>query len=134
MTNRGTCRPLGELFWRADESSQRASRYHGGRTQIYVGVAIAHATLEVAIGSADGSLALLHQTASQSDAGSATRRQWNGAGSQERLPIAISFGLGLHLGARGCQINVDPIGYVSAAGAHDFRGVMQILEARVHAR
>src|SRR5438477_12501227 len=134
MTNRGTCRPLGELFWRADESSQRASRYHGGRTQIYVGVAIAHAALEIAIGSADGSLAFLHQTASQSDAGSATRRQWNGASSQKSLPIAISFGLGLHLGAGGSQIEFHSIGDLSAAGAHDFGGVMQILEARVHAR
>src|SRR5438477_656281 len=134
MTNRGTCRPLGELFWRADESSQGASRYHGGRTQIYVGVAIAHAALEIAIGRADGSLAFLHQTASQADAGSATRRQWNGASAQKSLPIAVFFGLGLHLGAGRGQIELDPIGDVSAARAHHFGGVMQILETRVHAR
>src|SRR5438045_9368794 len=98
MTNRGACRPLGELFWRADKSSQRAGRYHGGRTQIYVGVAIAHAALEIAIGRADGSLAFLHQTASQADTGSATRRQCNGASAQKSLPISDCFGLRSHLG------------------------------------
>src|SRR5438874_8814770 len=102
MTNRGACRPLGELFWRADKSSQGAGRYHGGRTQIYVGVAIAHTALEIAIASADRSLAFLHQTASQADAGPATRRQRNGAGTQESLPIAVSFGLGVHTGDCWC--------------------------------
>src|SRR5205823_10741537 len=132
--NRRARGALGEILWRTNKSSQRAGRYHGGRTQIYVSVAIAHTALEIAIGSADGILAFLHQTASQADAGSATRRQWNGAGSQESLPIAISFGLGLHLGAGRRQIKFDPIGDVSAAGAHHFGGVMQVLEARIHAR
>src|SRR5205814_4662955 len=92
MTNRGACRPLGEFFWRTDEASQRAGRYHGGRTQIYVGVAIAHSAFKVSVGRADRGLTFLHQTATQTDAGSAARRQRNGAGVYQSLPVTIRFG------------------------------------------
>src|SRR5437667_12818015 len=93
---------LGEILWRTNESGQRAGRYNCRRTQIYVGVAITHAALEITIRSTDCGLAFLHQTASQADAGSATRRQWNSATAQAGWQMAIYSGLGLDLaGTRG---------------------------------
>src|SRR5438270_5284089 len=37
---------LGEIFWRANKSSQRAGCHHRGRTQIHQRFAIAHTTFE----------------------------------------------------------------------------------------
>src|SRR5205814_10583522 len=73
-------------------------------------------------------------TSSQTNAGSATVRQLNGAITKESLPIAISFRFGLDLSAGRRQIEFDPISNVSPACAHDFGGVMQVLEARIDAR
>ena len=78
---------LGEIFRRADKSSQCAGGDDSGRTQIHERVAIAHAALEITIGRADRGLALLHQTATQADAGAATRRQRNCARAYQSLPI-----------------------------------------------
>jgi hypothetical protein len=46
----------------------------------------------------------------------------------------LRLGLGLRLGAGRRQIEFDTIGDASAARANDFGGVVQIFEARVHAR
>ena len=89
---------------------------------------------EITIGGADRDFAFAHQTATQTDACSATGRQRNGARIHQSLPITSGLRLGLHFGAGGGQIKFDTRGHASAAGAHHFRGVMQILQARVHAR
>ena len=65
---------------RANESSQRAGGHDRRRSQINERIAIAHAAFEIAIGRADRGFAFLHQTATQSDARAATRRQRNCAG------------------------------------------------------
>src|SRR5712691_3519032 len=57
---------------RTNESSQRARRDDGGRTQIDECIAIAHPAFEIAIGRADGGLAFLHQTATEPDARATT--------------------------------------------------------------
>ena len=123
-----------ECLWRANKSSQRAGRHDGGRTQIHLRIGIAHASFEIAIGGADRDFAFAHQTATQADACSATGRQRNGARIHQSFPITSGLGLGLHFGAGGGQIKFDTRGNASAAGAHHFRGVMQIFKARVHAR
>ena len=133
-SNRSARGALREIFRRTDKSSQRAGRDDSGRTQIHVGIAIAHAALEITIGGADRDLAFLHQTATQADASAAPGRQRNGARVDQSLPITSGLRPGLHFGARRGEIKFDAVGNVSALGAHDFGGVMQILEARVHAR
>jgi hypothetical protein len=50
------------------------------------------------------------------------------------LPIAVRFGPRLHFGARWGEIKFDTVGDASAPGAHHFRRIVQIFEARVHAR
>ena len=123
-----------EICRRANESGQRAGRDDSGRTQINQRVAVAHAAFEIAIRRADRDFAFLHQTASQADARAATGRQRNRAGIHQSLPIAVRFRSGLHFGAGRSEIKFDTVGHASAPRAHHFCRVVQILEARVHAR
>src|SRR6266571_3140457 len=53
---------------------------------------------------------------------------------QAPQPDASGLGLGLHFRAGGSQIKFDTGSNLSAASAHDFGGVMQILKARIYAR
>src|SRR5438093_262522 len=57
-SNSGACGALRECFWRANKSSQRTRGHDGGRTQVYVRIAITHAAFEITIGGADRDLAL----------------------------------------------------------------------------
>ena len=77
----------------------------------------------------DGTLTALigsfaDQTATQTDACSATGRQWNGASIHQCIPIAVGLGLGLHFSAGRREIKFDAIGNVSTARANDFGRVM----------
>src|SRR5205085_12599856 len=92
---------LGEIFWSADKSSQRAGRHYRGRTQIHQRIAIAHASFEISISRADRGLAFFHQTAPEANACATTGGERNCACVQQCLPIASGLGPRLHFGA-GC--------------------------------
>ena len=58
-----------------------------GEAEINERVTIAHPAFEIAIRGADCRLALLHETATESNARAAARRQRNCAGTYQRLPV-----------------------------------------------
>src|ERR1044072_3067420 len=108
---------LVEICWRANESRQSTGSDNSGRGEINERVAIAHASFEIAIGSADRGFAFLDQAAPQSNARAATGRQRNRACAQQSLPIAVRFRFRLHFGASWREIELYTIGHVSPPGA-----------------
>src|SRR5439155_196641 len=109
------------------KSGQRAGCYHCGRTQIYVRVAIAHATLEISIGRADRGLAFLHQTATQTDTGSAPGRQRDRARTHQSLPITSRFGPGLNFGAGRSQIKFYTGSDAATASSPDSMLILEMI-------
>ena len=133
-SNPGPGGALGEFLRRANKSGKGARRYHRRRTQIHQRVAIAHPALKISIGRADCGLTLLHETATQTDAGSATGRQWNRTGVYQCLPVSVGLRPCLNFSASRGQIKFNSRGDVPPAEPNDLGSVVQIFETRIHAR
>ena len=133
-TNRSPSRLIRKLLRSTNESRKSARRYDSGRCEIDLRVWISHSSFEVSIGCTDCNFTFADKSASKSDARSASWRQRNRTGIDERLPVAARFCIRLHFGARCREIELDACCDASTFGAHDCRSIAKIFDARVDAR
>jgi hypothetical protein len=115
------------MLFRLNVSRERGGSHNVRTSEVSHRIAIAHAARKVPVRRADSDLALLEETSSKTDAGTAAGGEGLGSRVDEDLPVASFFG-GLLFGQRGGgDVEVHAVGDLGCGSvlgglAEDARG------------